>query len=405
MSEVITQFQMRPIDGLILSIVVLYVGLFLNRRIRLLRENFIPPAVTGGLICSAIVAVIFFTADFEISFDLQIRDVLLLVFFSTIGLSAKLKTLLPGGKALAILVVIAGVFLIFQDATGIALALLFGVHPGYGLMAGSVSLAGGHGTAIAWGNQAEAAGLVGAGELGIAFATFGLVAGGVLGGPIARRLLEKNNLSGPKAEENGSEQIADVDDGAAGELYSILTVILILTICVAIGDSVNRFLFDKGVLLPGFLTAMFVGIFITNVADMLRLRINAVTVGKFGEVALNIFLAMSLMSMQLWVIAGAVGPIMIALIVQMMVITLFATFIVFRVMGRDYDAAVMSAGFVGLGLGATPVAIANMDSVTQRYGPSAKAFLVVPLVGAFFIDVLNAGTIKFFINIISKWLI
>ncbi len=405
MSEVITQFQMRPIDGLILSIVVLYVGLFLNRRIRLLRENFIPPAVSGGLICSAIIAVIFFTADFEISFDLQIRDVLLLVFFSTIGLSAKLKTLLPGGKALAILVVIAGVFLIFQDATGIALALLFGVHPGYGLMAGSVSLAGGHGTAIAWGNQAEAAGLVGAGELGIAFATFGLVAGGVLGGPIARRLLEKNNLSGPKAEENDSEQIADADDGAAGELYSILTVILILTICVAIGDSVNRFLFDKGVLLPGFLTAMFVGIFITNVADMLRLRINAATVGKFGEVALNIFLAMSLMSMQLWVIAGAVGPIMIALIVQMMVITLFATFIVFRVMGRDYDAAVMSAGFVGLGLGATPVAIANMDSVTQRYGPSAKAFLVVPLVGAFFIDVLNAGTIKFFINIISKWLI
>ncbi len=405
MSEVITQFQMRPIDGLILSIVVLYVGLFLNRRIRLLRENFIPPAVTGGLICSAIVAVIFFTADFEISFDLQIRDVLLLVFFSTIGLSAKLKTLLPGGKALAILVVIAGVFLIFQDATGIALALLFGVHPGYGLMAGSVSLAGGHGTAIAWGNQAEAAGLVGAGELGIAFATFGLVAGGVLGGPIARRLLEKNNLSGPKAEENDSEQIADANDGAAGELYSILTVILILTICVAIGDSVNRFLFDKGVLLPGFLTAMFVGIFITNAADMLRLRINAATVGKFGEVALNIFLAMSLMSMQLWVIAGAVGPIMIALIVQMMVITLFASFIVFRVMGRDYDAAVMSAGFVGLGLGATPVAIANMDSVTQRYGPSAKAFLVVPLVGAFFIDVLNAGTIKFFINIISKWLI
>ena len=247
--------------------------------------------------------------------------------------------------------------------------------------------------------------MVGAGELGIAFATFGLVAGGVLGGPIARRLLEKNNLSGPKAEENDSEQIADADDGAAGELYSILTVILILTICVAIGDSVNRFLFDKGVLLPGFLTAMFVGIFITNAADMLRLRINAATVGKFGEVALNIFLAMSLMSMQLWVIAGAVGPIMIALIVQMMVINLFATFIVFRVMGRDYDAAVMSAGFVGLGLGATPVAIANMDSVTQRYGPSAKAFLVVPLVGAFFIDVLNAGTIKFFINIISKWLI
>lgn len=405
MSEVIAQYQMRPSDGLILSIVVLFVGLFLNRRVRLLRENFIPPAVTGGIICSAITAVIFFTADLEISFDLQIRDVLLLVFFSTIGLSAKLKTLLPGGKALAILVGAAAIFLIFQDAMGVSIALLFGAHPGYGLMAGSVSLAGGHGTAIAWGDQAEAAGLVGAGELGIAFATFGLVAGGVLGGPIARRLLEKNNLSGPKAEVNGSETTSNADDGGAGELYAILTAILILTVCVAIGDSVNRFLFDKDVLLPGFLTAMFVGIFITNAADMLRLRFNAVTVDKFGEVALNLFLAMSLMSMQLWVLAGAVGPILIALLLQMLVIALFATFVVFRVMGRDYDAAVMSAGFVGLGLGATPVAIANMDSITLRYGPSAKAFLVVPLVGAFFIDVLNAGTIKFFINVISKWLI
>lgn len=405
MSEVITQYQMRPIDGLILSIVVLFVGLFLNRRVRLLSENFIPPAVTGGLICSGITAVIFFTADLEISFDLQIRDVLLLVFFSTIGLSAKLKTLLPGGKALAILVGAAAIFLIFQDATGVSIALLFGAHPGYGLMAGSVSLAGGHGTAIAWGDQAEAAGLVGAGELGIAFATFGLVAGGVLGGPIARRLLEKNNLSGPKAEVNGSDLTSNADGGGAGELYTILTAILILTICVAIGDSVNRFLFDKDVLLPGFLTAMFVGIFITNAADMLRLRFNAVTVEKFGEVALNLFLAMSLMSMQLWVLAGAVGPILVALLLQMLVIALFATFVVFRVMGRDYDAAVMSAGFVGLGLGATPVAIANMDSITLRYGPSAKAFLVVPLVGAFFIDVLNAGTIKFFINVISKWLI
>ena len=405
MPEVITQYQVQPGDGLILSIVVLYLGLFLNRRIRLLRENFIPPAVTGGLICSAIVAVIFFTLDLEISFDLEIRDLLLLVFFSTIGLSAKLKTLLPGGKALAILVLIAGVFLFFQDATGVALALLFDVHPGYGLMAGSVSFAGGHGTAIAWGSQAEAAGLVGAGELGIAFATFGLVAGGVLGGPIARRLLEKNNLSGPAAEANDGGPTPDADESRAGELFSILTTILILTICVGLGDSVNRLLFDKGVLLPGFLTAMFVGILITNAADMLKLRFNAVTVEKFGAVALNIFLAMSLMSMQLWVIAGAFGPIMIVLLIQMLVIALFATFVVFRAMGRDYDACVMSAGFVGLGLGATPVAIANMDSVTLRYGPSAKAFLVVPLVGAFFIDVLNAGMIKFFIAFITKWLV
>ena len=177
-----------------------------------------------------------------------------------------------------------------------------------------------------------------------------------------------------------------------------MTVILVLAVCVALGDLVNRFLFEKGVLLPGFLTAMVVGIVITNLSDSFDLQIHPVTIDKFGEVALNVFLAMSLMSMQLWTLATAVGPILTVLMAQMLVITLLVVFVVFRVMGRDYDAAVISAGFVGLGLGATPVAIANMNAVTTRFGPSAKAFLVVPLVGAFFIDILNALVIKFFIG-------
>ena len=167
----------------------------------------------------------------------------------------------------------------------------------------------------------------------------------------------------------------------------------------------NAVLFEKGVLLPGFLTAMFVGIVITNLSDVLNFRINPKTVDKFGEVSLNIFLAMSLMSMKLWVLAGAVGPILLVLMAQMLVITLFVVLIVFRAMGRDYDASVISAGFIGLGLGATPVAIANMDAITRHFGASRKAFLVVPLVGAFFVDILNAVTIKFFIGIITRWLV
>ena len=178
-----------------------------------------------------------------------------------------------------------------------------------------------------------------------------------------------------------------------------------LAVCVGFGSALNRLLFDKGVLLPGFLTSMFVGILITNLSDGLKVRINARTIEKFGEVSLNIFLSMSLMTMQLWVLAGAVTPILAVLIVQSLAMTAFALFIVFRFMGRDYDAAVISGGFVGLGLGATPVAIANMDTVTRRFGPSAKAFLVVPLVGAFFIDILNAAVIKFFIGLISRWLL
>ncbi len=400
--ESITQYELQPRHVLMLSILVLYLGFYLNRKIRFLSEFYIPPAVTGGLICSIVVAVIYGAADLEIAFDMQIRDVLLLVFFSTIGLTAKLRTLAAGGKALAILVVVAAIFLFFQNATGVLLAMAFDAHPGYGLMGGSISFAGGHGTAIAWGAEAETAGLKGASEIGIAFATFGLIAGGLLGGPIARWLIQSNHLEAkPAATVTAVEKGGVAGDGRAGELFSILTVILVLAVCVGLGDSVNRFLFESGVLLPGFLTAMFVGIVITNLSDVFGFEINPVTIDKFGEVALNIFLAMSLMSMQLWSLATAVGPILVVLMAQMLVITLMVVFVVFRVMGRDYDAGVISAGFVGLGLGATPVAIANMDAVTTRFGPSTKAFLVVPLVGAFFIDILNALVLKFFIGFMT----
>ncbi|MEE9602320.1 MAG: sodium/glutamate symporter, partial [Thermoguttaceae bacterium] len=268
-----------------------------------------------------------------------------------------------------------------------------------GLMGGSISFAGGHGTSIAWGAEAEAAGLEGAGAIGIAFATFGLIAGGLLGGPVARWLIQSNRLEPDStAKLTAVEKGGVSSDGRAGELFNILTVILVLAVCVALGDSVNRFLFEKGVLLPGFLTAMAVGIAITNLSDSFKFEIHPVTIDKFGEVALNIFLAMSLMSMQLWSLATEVGPILVVLMVQMLVITIVVVFVVFRAMGRNYDACVISAGFVGLGLGATPVAIANMNALTTRFGPSPKAFLVVPLVGAFFIDILNALVIKLFVG-------
>jgi ESS family glutamate:Na+ symporter len=179
---------------------------------------------------------------------------------------------------------------------------------------------------------------------------------------------------------------------------------MFLAICVSLGDVVNRFLFSRGVLLPGFLTAMAVAILITNIADAARRPLNNRVVANFGEVSLNIFLSMSMMSINLWVLTSGVAMILLVLFLQVLVMTLFATFIVFRLMGRDYDAVVIAAGFTGLGLGATPVAIANMDAVTTRYGPSAKAFLVVPLIGAFFIDIMNAAVIKLFIVIITRWL-
>ena len=290
------------------------------------------------------------------------------------------------------------VFLVIQNATGVLLAKAFGVHPGYGLFAGSVSLAGGHGTAIAWGQEATAAGLEGADLVGIAFATFGLVAGGIIGGPISEWLIKSNQLS-PSSTEAETSVSADGEGGGPFTLQRALGILLILAICLSFGEVVNRWLFSNNIKLPGFLTAMMVGIFVTNLADRRQKSLLLSDYDKVGEIALQLFLAMSLMSMDLSSLASAFRQIFVILNLQMIVITLFAVFVIFRVMGRDYDAAVIAGGFCGLGMGATPVAIANMNAVTSKYGPSFKAFLVIPLVGAFFIDLLNALVIKFFIGL------
>ena len=393
-------------DMLSLSILVLFVGMYLNRKIRLLGDNYIPPAVTGGLLFAAGIALIYNFAHVQFEFDMRMRDLLLLVFFSTVGLSARLRALAAGGKALFVLVLVAGIFLFLQNTVGIAIALAVDANPGYGLMAGSVAFAGGHGTAIAWGQAAEQAGLAGASAIGLAFATFGLVAGGLVGGPIARRLIEHRPGIIPASVDQAGmvEDATKVDTADDGNwLFLVLASVLILTLCVSLGDIVNRSLSEKGMRLPGFLTSMFVGIVIVNTADIFKRPLNLAIVDKFGELALNIFLAMSMMAIQLWTLAAVAQTITVVLVLQVLLMTLFAIYVVFRVMGSDYDAVVIASGFAGMGLGATPVAIANMNAVTTRYGPSTKAFLVVPLVGAFFIDILNAGTINFFIRLLRNW--
>ncbi len=392
--------ELEGADVLIISILVLFLGAWLTSQIAFLRRYSIPEAVTGGLICSSIVALLFVAFEREIRFDMRMRDLLLLVFFSTIGLSAKLRLLAEGGKALAILVVVAAAFLVVQDVTGVLLAKLVGVHPGYGLFGGSVSFAGGYGTAIAWGEVAEEAGLTDAGAVGIAFATFGLIAGGVIGGPIAERLIGRHGLEADTAE-SADEAESPAEEAGHGivSLTDRLGTLLVLALCVALGDLVNRLLFSGGVTLPGFLTAMAVGIVITNGSDLLEIPLSRPALDSVGELSLALFLSMSLMSMQLWTLASGALALFLVLFAQMLVMTIFVVLVVFRAMGRDYDACVISAGFVGLGLGATPVGIANMRALTQKYGASPKAFLVIPLVGAFFIDIVNALVIKLFIGL------
>lgn len=393
-----TTYDVAGADVLIIAIMVWFLGEFLTKKFSFLLHYNIPSAVTGGLICSLLITFIYSVFDIQINFDMRMRDLMLLVFFTTIGLSAKFTLLKAGGKALAILLAVATIFLLLQNVTGVLLVKLMGGNPAYGLFSGSISFAGGYGTAIAWGDVVEEAGLLQAKEIGIAFATFGLIAGGVIGGPIAEYLIRKH-----KIQANTSDA-SNKDDGQnllvkPIHISGILATLLILALCMEVGDLVNRMLFSKGVTLPGFLTAMMIGIIVTNSAGLFKLQLNTPVIDRAAEISLQIFLSMSLMSMQLWVLSQAVGPILLILMAQVLVMTIFTVYIVFRVMGKNYDACVIASGFAGLGLGATPVGIANMNAITTKYGPSPKAFLVIPLVGAFFIDIVNALVIKFFANL------
>ncbi|MCG8591597.1 MAG: sodium/glutamate symporter [Proteobacteria bacterium] len=389
---------------LVVSIAVLWLGERVTKQLDFLQRFSIPIAVTGGILCSLALALLEVFADVRVRFNLELRDNLLLIFFSTIGLSAKLATLKEGGRTLAILAGVTVAFLVAQNAVGIAVATAAGESLGYGLLGGSISLAGGHGTAITWGALAEEAGFEGATALGLAFATFGLICGGLVGGPIAQRLIRKHRLGDetaiPAAEESDSGAEGDADAPVSVTSAQVIRTILLLAICVGIGGELNDLLRSRGTVLPGFLTAMLVGILLTNLADARRRPVDADVVDLLGNVSLHLFLAMSLMSMQLTQLAGAFGGVALVLVAQVALAMVFAIYVVFRFCGRDYDAAIIASGYAGLGLGATPVAVANMNAVASRFGPSPKAFLVVPLVGAFLLDILNAFVIQTYIELL-----
>jgi len=364
----------------------------------------IPIAVTGGILCSLGVAAADVLADVKIAFDLATRDTLLLVFFSTIGLSAKFRQLKEGGRTLAVMAGLTLVFLLLQNGLGVTLATLSGAHWAYGLLGGSISLAGGHGTAITWGKLAAEAGLDNAISLGLAFATFGLICGGLVGGPIANWLIRRHSLapsSGSDRVEASSPSEPDEAESFTVTSRHVIRTIFLLALCVGVGATLNQWLGARGVVLPGFLTAMGVGILLTNLADLRGGSVDPEVVGLFNDVSLHLFLAMSLMSMQLTQLSGALGGVVIALAAQVALATAFAVFVIFRFCGRDYDAAVIAAGYSGLALGATPVGVANMNAITSRFGPSPRAFLVVPLIGAFLLDIINAFVIQTYIGILG----
>ena len=388
---------------LLIAVLVLFLGRYLNKKVKFLKAYNIPEPVTGGIIASICFSVFYFIFGETIKFALQERDVLLIVFFTCVGLSAKFSTLITGGKALITVLVLAVCYLILQNMTGVAVTLFTGLSTAEGVLGGSVSLSGGHGTAIAWAPFfKEHFGIENAIEIGITCATFGLILGGVCGGPIANYLIKRYQLS-PNCKGNLSVGIED--DQEKITVHSIYSVILILCIAIGIGLQLHQIIDDIGIKLPVFVPCLFGGIILTNTLPVIWKKLpwptGSSSLALISDFCLGLFLAMSLMSLQLWALIDLAFPILLLLTVQVIMVIFFTIFIVFRALGKNYDAAVIASGYAGLALGATPTAIANMTAVTKKYGASPQAFIVIPLVGAFFIDLSNAFVIQFFISWLS----
>jgi len=397
--------QLSSFFAVTIGIIVLFVGKRLNESVGVLREFSIPEPVSGGLLFSVLITIVYLFTGIEIEFDLQARDVLLVYFFTTIGINASLKDLLSGGKPLIILLTITICYMVIQNFVGISVASLFSLGTPVGLIGGSVSLIGGHGTAIAWAPRiAEGYGVTNAMELGIACATFGLILASIMGGPIAKFLISRHKLK-PVDTEPLDIGVADGQEDKGINHLDFLDAILAIHISAILGLLLNKGLETLGLQLPLFVTCLFAGILITNLIPKNFPRFSGrhwptrkPSIALIADVSLGTFLAMSLMSMQLWTLVDLAGPIFTMLGAQFLIAVLVTLFVVFPMMGRTYDAAVICAGFGGISLGSTPTAMANMSAVSKRYGASHLAFIIVPLVCAFFIDLVNALLIPFFLS-------
>jgi ESS family glutamate:Na+ symporter len=389
--------ELTELQTLAIGLAALLLGTGLCKRVPGLGRLNIPGPVVGGVLVALVLALLRSATSVEVHFGTQLMDFLLLVFFTTIGLSAKLKALLAGGKPLALLCAVTVVLLFAQNLAGVLIALGYGAHPYYGLLIGSISFVGGPGTAAAWAKEAQAVGLEHAPEVAVAAATCAVIVGAVVSGPITGWLIEYRGLrsthkAGPTAwieEEPDEKPVAP-----APSLEQSMFSFLLIAIAVLAGQTLNEWARAAGVVLPGFLTAMLVGVAITNLGDTLGFRLALEPIERDGEVALHAFLAMYLMSLKVWILGALIGPLALNVAAQVVLTTAVAVFVLFRLLGRDYDAAVAMGGFLGFGLSSMAAAMATMGAVTERYGPSAKAFLLITLAGSFFVDLANAFVVQ-----------
>ncbi len=388
---------------LAVAALVLLVGRGIIARVTFLRNYAIPEPVVGGLVAAVAVATLH-AIGVRVTFDTSIQPGLMLAFFATIGLGADARALAKGGLPLVLFTVCVVGMLIMENVIGIGAAKVMGIDPVIGLIAGSVTMAGGHGTGAAWGQRfIDVFGVTEAPAVGLATATFGLVMGGVIGGPVAMRLIRRLEAKGAPLGVSGDAALPHDNAEAKGPFSAerLTVTIMLIAVSAALGTQLAHTTENAVFTLPAFVWTLLVAAVLRNALALTRLHVvDGQALSFAGTVALSLFLAMALMSLRLWEIASLAVPMFVILALQALAVAAYTLFITFRVMGSNYQAAVLVAGQCGFGLGATPTAIANMQAVCSRYGAAPLAYILVPVVGAFLIDLANAVVISLFVNIL-----
>jgi ESS family glutamate:Na+ symporter len=398
-------FKLDMVHTIALAVVLLLLGELLVRKVNFLSKYCIPAPVVGGLLFSILALILrqALTVNFEM--DTTLQTFTMTMFFTSVGFSASFGLLKKGGVKVFLFLGAAVTLVIFQNILGVGLAKLLNLNPLLGLATGSIPMTGGHGTAGAFGPFIENYGVAGANSIAIAAATFGLVAGSMIGGPTGKRLIEKHGLAKIRNVRSNVHLVAEeaVEDNpqllVPKKFYSATFLILI---AMGLGTLISSLLQKTGAIFPAYIGAMLVGAVIRNISEGTKLFDTPMTeINIVGGISLSLFLSMALMTLKLWELADLAIPFLIMVVGQVVLVYLFANYVTFNIMGRDYDAAILSAGHCGFGLGATPNGVAVMDSVTLSYGPSPVAFFILPLIGSLFIDFINSGIITTFLNILA----
>lgn len=382
------------------AVVVLMIGNFLKKKISFLQRFCIPSPVIGGLLFAIFTLILYATGIAVIDFDDTLKEVCMVLFFTSVGFQANLKVLKSGGKALIVFLVLVVALIIGQNFASIGLANVLGLDSLTGMTTGSIPMIGGHGTAGAFGPVLEDFGVSGATTVCTAAATFGLIAGSLMGGPIGNRLIKKHNLLDTIKTEDDSFLVEE-EEKHERHFSMYAPAVFQLIIAVGIGTIVSELLSLTGMTFPIYIGAMIVAAIMRNIGEYTgKITIHMGEINDLGGICLSLFLGIAMITLKLWQLADLALPLVILLAGQTVLMFLFAYFVVYNIMGRNYDAAVIAAGTCGFGMGATPNAMANMQAICDKYAPSVKAYLIIPIVGSLFADFLNSLTITFFINLL-----